>query len=240
MATPPDTAARDEEIGLRDSQVAEHLRRHPDFLVDHPDLLGVLTPPSRVNGHDVVDMQTFMIERLRGDIDHLKERRDVLVELGRRNRSQQSQAHAAVVEMLGAATLEHLIEVVTVDFLRLLHLDVVTLCVEADGGAREHSALGRGLCCVEPGTVSAVLGSDRDVELGCEHAGDERVFGAGAGLARSAALIRLRLGCGAPPCLLALGSRHESRFQPGQGTELLGFLTRALEHCLRAWLKLPA
>jgi uncharacterized protein YigA (DUF484 family) len=39
--------------------------------------------------------------------------------------------------------------------------------------------------------------------------------------------------------LLALGSRVEGRFDPSQGTELLGFLARILELCIRTWLELP-
>ncbi len=238
MATPPDTAVLSEDLGLSEGQVAEYLRRHPDFLVNHPELLRVLTPPSRSGGSNVADMQVFMIERLRAAIARLTAHQDAFVALSRRTRSQQGQVHAAVIAMLGATTLEHLIEVVTVDFLRLLHVDVATLCVEQ--GAGEQPCTRAGVCCLEPGTIDEVLGPDRDILLSAETAGDERIFGAGAGLVHSAALVRLRLGRGAPPCLLALGSRHKGSFQPNQGAELLGFLARALEHCLRAWLNLPA
>ncbi len=87
MATPPDPAALDQHVGLSDGQVAEYLRRHVDFLIDHPELLHVLTPPSRANGDNVVDIQTLMIERLRADIVRLNEREGALLASSRRSRS---------------------------------------------------------------------------------------------------------------------------------------------------------
>ncbi len=238
MATPPETAAPNEDLGLHESRVAEYLRRHPDFLVNHPELLRVLTPPSRAIGNDVIDMQAFMVERLRAEIAGLTVHQTAAVAVSRRALSQQSQIHAAVIALLGASTFEHLIEVVTVDLLRLLHVDVVTLCVENGAVGRPYERAG--IHCLARGTVDDVLGQGRDVVLLADAAGDERIFGAGAGLVRSAALLRMRLGRGAPSCLLALGARQKGSFRPQQGAELLGFLARALEHCLRAWLDLPA
>ncbi len=236
MAHPPDTAAVDEALGLSEEQVAAYLRRHPDFLLRRPDLVRVLAPPSRVDGDGVVDMQTFMIERLRGEIDRLKDQRDAVVMSSRHHLSKQNQVHAAVIAMLGAQTLEHLIDVVTGDFLPLLDVDVAALCVENDASRRRCTRAG--VHCLAPGTIDALLAPDQEVVIRAATAGDERIFGAGAGLVRAAILLRLRLGGGAPPCLLALGSRHEGRFRPGQGAELFAFLARALEHCLRGWLNL--
>ncbi len=240
MATPPDmpNTNLDQDLGLGDDQVAEYLRGRPDFLVDHPELLGVLTPPSRIDGDDVIDMQAFMIERLRAANARLTEHQDEFVALSRRALSQQGEVNAAILAMLGAATFEHLIEVVTSDFLHLLHVDVATLCVE--NGAVGKPGARVGVHCLEPGTIDELLGRDRDIVLLADTAGDARVFDAGAGLVSSAALVRLGLGRGAPACILALGSRQTGRFQPRQGTEILGFLARVLEHCLREWLDLPA
>ncbi len=243
MDSSPDSAALTTDGGLSDQQVAEFLRHNPDFLLAHPELLGVLTPPSRHQGDGVVDMQGFMIERLRGENERLAEHHDALLDAGRHALSKQSQVHEAVIAMLGARTLEHLIEVVTTDFLRTLHVDVVALCVEGGGEARRHCGVSggaSGVTCLERGAIDTVLGVGRDALFGADVAGDERIFGAGAGLVRSAALLRLRLGGRAPVALLALGSRRAERFASGQGGEPLGFLARALEHCLRAWLDLPA
>ena len=54
------------------------------------------------------------------------------------------------------------------------------------------------------------------------------------------ALLRVSASNSMPPGLLAFGTRHPGYFNPGQGTELLAFLARILEHCIRTWLDLPA
>ena len=245
MASPPDNAALDRgkrhkrEPDLTGDQVASYLRRNPDFLVSHPELVAILTPPTRKLGDGVADLQGFVIERLRAEIERLTEHHDALLDSGRHYLSRHSQVHAAVIAMLGATTLEHLIEVVTTDFLRTLHVDVVTLCVEGGANARRHCGAS-GVTCLEQGAINAVLGEGRDVLMAAEDAADERIFGAGAGLVRSAAMLRLKLGGTAPGALLALGSRRAERFAPGRGGEPLGFLARVLERCLRAWLDLPA
>ena len=55
------------------AEVAAYLRQHPDFLVEHPELLEVLTPPRLQRGERVVDMQQFMLKRQRAEIARLQE-----------------------------------------------------------------------------------------------------------------------------------------------------------------------
>ena len=242
MVSPTDKAPALDGPGVSADQVVDYLRRNPDFLAANPDLLDHLMPPSRISGGGVVDMQRFMIERLRG-------RHDDLLQAGRRNLSKQSQINDAVIALLGAATLEHLIEIVATDFLGLLNLDVAALCVEGKGGPRRQRCVS-GVTCLATGLIDELLGPGRDLlvvtgngdasgDATGDATGDERIFGAGAGLVASAALIRLRLGGSAPPAMLALGSRHVERFPSGQGGEALVFLGHVLERCLNGWLKLP-
>ena len=230
MASPTDKAPALEGPAISAEQVVDYLRRNPDFLAANPDLLDHLTPPSQDSGGGVVDMQRFMIERLRG-------RHDDLLQSGRRNLSKQSQINDAVIALLGATTLEHLIEIVATDLLRALHLDVAAICVESEHKPHRPSDAS-GVTCLAPGVIDELLGPGRHMVIVAGD-GDERIFGAGAGLARSAALIRLTLGGAAPPALLALGSRQAERFPTGQGGEALVFLGRVLERCLNGWLELP-
>jgi len=93
---------------------------------------------------------------------------------------------------------------------------------------------------LETGTVDRVLGPERDVALFTDVAGDPALFGGGADLVRSAALLRLSVSRTAPAGLLCIGTRRPGRFHPGQGTELLGFLARSLGITIAAWPALPA
>ena len=65
--------AKDAAERLSAAEVADYLKRHPDFLVEHADLIALLTPPSRRQGDNVVDMQHFMLDRLRADLQRVTE-----------------------------------------------------------------------------------------------------------------------------------------------------------------------
>ncbi len=232
------TAADASERGLSTDQVDAYLRRHPDFLLEHPALLRLFTPPSLRRGENVYDFQSFMIERLRDDLDHLGADHEDLVVTSRDNLSGQTRVHQSALAMLGATSFEQLVHIVTTDLAVLLDVDVVTLCVEVAESEFPRTAAG-GVVTLRPGAVDELLGPGRDVVLYELSPGDAAVFHGAADLVRSSALLRLRFSRTGPIGLVALGSRHEGRFHPGQGTELLGFLARVLEHCVRAWLNLP-
>jgi uncharacterized protein YigA (DUF484 family) len=231
---------------LAATDIAAYLRRHPDFLVSRPDLVAVLTPPARDLGDGVVDLQHFMLERLRTDVARLKLVQRKLIATSRSNLQNQGRVHAAVLAMLGATTFEHLITVVTEELSLLLDIDAIGLCVEAaQGKAARLSAVGgpglaAGVQVLEAGSVDELIGPGHDVLLRSDVVGDPALFGpAAAGLVRSDALVRLRVSSAAPIGLLALGARKPGVFHPGQGTELLAFLAQVIEHSIRAWLDLP-
>jgi hypothetical protein len=195
----------------------------------------VLTPPSHRRGDNIVDMQHFMVERLKADLHRLKSQQRALIATSRSNLSSQQRIHAAVLALLAANSFEQLIQTVTTDFAILLDIDVVTLCIESSNGFARAPL--PGLLLLEPGDVEALLGPTRDALLEDEVAGDAAIFGAGAGLVQSEALLRLNV-ANAPPGLLALGTRRAGKFKPGQGTELLCFLAQTLGVTISQWLDL--
>ena len=234
--------------------VADYLRRHPDFFTGRLDLLSDMAVPDRWSDDSVVDMQRFLAERRLGVIDDLRNCAQEVIETSRTNMSVQTRTHAAVLAMLSAADLEHLLRVINDDLPLLLDVDVVTLGIEAPGSpesglqAVPGKALGALLALAEvqklpQGGVDGILGAEENVRLlrdiGSETEVGDMLFGAAAGLARSAALARLRPGREVPAGLVALGSRG-SAFRPGQGTELIGFLARVLESCLHRLVEAPA
>lgn len=237
-AAPEREASRRSSEGVTKAQVIAYLRRHPEFLANHPELLDVLAPPSRCQGDRVVDLQRFMVERSRNEVERMRTARDELVIIGRNNLSAQSRVHKAALALLSARSFAHLIETITVDLAVILDVDVVTLCIERSNESLAPSRT-NGIYRVEPGTTNALISPGRDLVLRTDMIGDPALFGAGAGLVSSVALIRLRVSRATPPAFMALGSRNADQFQPGQSTELLGFLARVLEHCIRAWLDLP-
>ncbi len=206
------------------AQVADYLRAHPDFFSTHSDLLRTFTPSSRHEGGNVVDMQAFIIERLRADNDDL-------LTTSRGNMAGQSRVHEAVLAFLCAHSLEHLVHLVTTDLVVILGLDVVVIAVES---AEVESAAG--VRVLPPGTVNRLLDGGHEVRLDGETKADPLVYGGMGYLVRSQALIRLEFGGKDSTGLLALGSREEGKFHARQGKELLIFLARVIECCVRSWL----
>jgi uncharacterized protein YigA (DUF484 family) len=208
----------------------------------HPDLLSLLEAPVREfpeadpDGGEVVDLQHAMVGRLRADLARSVKHHGELIDAGRTNQRSQARIHATVLRLLSARSLDHLLELMATDLVGLLDIDTVALCLETGSVA---PATSHGIRILPDGTIAKVLGNERSVTLRDNVAGDRRIFGEASGLVRSDALLRLVVRDGAPPALLAMGSREPRRFHPGQGTELLAFLANVMEHSICTWLDLP-
>jgi len=224
---------------LTDERVAAYLQDNPDFLSRNPDVLRMMAPPDRKFGDGVSDIQTAMIGQLRTEIARLNARQDEIILTSRANLNTQGRVHECVVALLAAKSFEQAMQIVTTDFAVMLDLDVVTLCIEAEEGAPSPLRMS-GLRMLAAGGVEATMGENKRVRLHSDAPADPEIFGGGATLVRSAAFIRLDISDYTPPALIAFGARLPGKFHAGQGTELLNFLGRVVEHDIRLWLSLPA
>ncbi len=227
---------------LTDAQVVRFLRENPDFLERYPQLLSVIRAPERQfedadeAGGEVVDLQGAMLSRMRSELAQREEQSSELIDASRANLQSQNRVHAAVIAILSARSLDHMIEILTIDLAGLLNVDAVALCLE--GGIVTPTSA-QGVRVVPVGTIDKILDVSRTVSLRENVEGDRRIYGEAAGLVRSEAMLRLSVREDAPCALLAMGSREPDRFHTGQGSELLTFLARILEHSIRTWLDLP-
>lgn len=222
--------------GPDDESVAAYLARHPDFLVRHPDLLHALTPVEARHGAGVADFQRFVAARLQGELARVADGHAAFAAASRATLVQQRRIHRAVLALLAARSPAQLVETATVDLALDLEADAVVLGLEADPDA-PFALSADGLRLWPRGRVETWLPHGREVLLLAHGTADRALFGAAAPLVRSLALLRLDIGDGRPPGLLALGARESGRFHPGQGTDLLVFLARALSSCLAGWLR---
>ena len=230
--------ANQPSAALTTAQVADYLSSHPDFLIQYPELIDILTPPSRTSGSTVVDMQHFMLERLRSENQRLKDSHAGLVATVRGNQSTQNRIHAAILRIVAANSFDSLIQSVTIDLPVMLGIDVVTICIEA-GDVPIPKAYSSGVRSIPAGTIDRKLGSGKDVLLAANVEGDEEIFGAAAGLVSSMALARIQISPHSPMGLMAFGTRDAEAYHHGQATELLSFLARTTEVTIRQWLNLP-
>jgi len=217
--------------------VAEYLRAHPEFLIDHPDLFRILTTPSRwEEGDTLIDLQSVMLEKLREESQELKDAANLLINTTRSNIMIQTRTHAGAVAVLSAVGLENLIHVICYDLPMLLDVDAVSLCFETgDQGSEE---LGNDdIRWLSPGVVDTILGGGEKFAKLLEFTTDDgAIFGEAAGLVQSAAMVRLSPGGAIESGLLALGAREQGAFHSGQGTDLLIFIARIVDFCLHRWL----
>jgi len=223
----------DEDDGLDAQRVANYLRRHPDFFARNADVLKDMAAPARWSGDDVVDLQRYMVENLRGELDGLRTCTQEVIETSRTNLASQSRTHAAVLSLLAATDLDQLGRVVVDDLPLLLDVDIVVLGFEPGQRGPLVAVEIRGL---PAGGTDRLIGAGKDVTLCHEITDDGALFGSASTLVRSGAMARLRPGADLPQGVLALGSRSETAFHPGQGTELLTFLAWVTERCVQRLL----
>lgn len=215
--------------------VLAYLRRHPDFLDEHPEAARLLHPPGREIGDGVVDFQHFLYERQRREIARINLEYRNLLGVCRGNLASQTRVHKAALTVLAAPSFGQLLQIVTTDLAVLLDVDVVTIAVENIAGVSLRLNT-HGVQLLKSGTVEELLGEDKAVVYAADVVGDPALFGGAAGLVRSQALLRLRFGREAPTGLLCIGTRKPGRFHPGLGTELLGFLGRVVGLAIGLWL----
>jgi uncharacterized protein len=195
--------------------------------------------PAAPGAGPVVDLRQVLIERLRAEVATLTRDRDAILATSRTNLAAQTRIHAAVLDLMNAASFEHFVAAITTDLAPTLALDAVALCVESERPNRTMPL--PGLRLLSLGTVDRLLGPGRAVKLRPEAVAEPAIYGRAASfLVKSDALLRLGASPAAPVGLLALGAREPGHFRAGQGTELLRFLAGAIESTMRAWLDLPA
>ncbi len=231
------TDKQDPPIQLSADDVVTWLRDNPDFLNRHPEACDLLHPPRAHTDKGVVDFQQFMVRRLREDRDGIIEEAREIVETSRSNMSNQARTHRAVLMLLEARSFEDFIHTITMDCASLLDVDIISLVVEADGDTIPHISM-NGVRVLGTGAID-LLTQGQQIALEAATNGLDELYGGGAGLVKSQALVRLNIAAGAPTALLAFGSRDPALFAPGQGTELLSFLAQVVERGFRLWLDLP-
>lgn len=185
----------------------------------------------------IIDFQFEAMSRLRKQVDVLGESHASLLHAARSRGDSQSRIHTAVLAAMDAGSPEHLVHVMTQDWVDILGVDAVAVALETSPEAVRLAP--PGLQFIGPGQLGAWLDggnafSVRDVEIGLP------LFGPAADLIKAQALIRLPMGERWPRGLIALGSRTPNAFERLGNGELLPFLGAVSARCLNYWLSIRA
>ena len=224
-------------LPMNDEEILKYLERHTDFFVRHPEILESLDVPQPDKTRDVVDFQSFMLQRLKKDKARAESKSQAIIENSRANMHVQTRINTAVIRLLDAQSFEAFLETATSELAIILDVDIITIVIEAGGKEIPHVPTS-GIKVVETGVVQHFM-RKRDSILESKCVAHEIVFGGAASLVQSQALQRLNISSLTPNAMIAFGSRNPEMFQPGQGTELVGFLADVIERMIRQWLQLP-
>jgi uncharacterized protein YigA (DUF484 family) len=223
------------EKGITEEQVAGYLRAHPDFLSRNVDIVAGQSAPGRWQQNGVVDMQQFIIVRLQEEMETLRACAQDVIETGRNNMSTQFRTHKAILSVLSAQDRDTALRTIMDEWPLLLDVDAVALCFEPSPTPNARLVSSH-IHTLERGGVGFVIDDRHEVQLFRKFNNPEPIFGSASDLIQSAAISRIYEDEYMPAGLLALGSRTSDMFQPGQGTELLAFLTKVLSLVLHRWL----
>ena len=225
--TPPSTPP-----SLNDDAVLAWLADNPAFLDRRPEAILHLVMPSSEHGQGVVDIRDMAVRRLQDELRDMRSGTDDLIQSARLNLSLLKRTHQAVLAVLQGDEAGTLGQTVADDLPLLLDVDVAGLAFENAGTLPARSTP---LATLAEGYVDRLARRERPIVLRPRARGDERLYGGGAGLVESDALARLEPGNGHPPGILALGSRRAGTFDEDQASDLLSFVARVMEHCVRQW-----
>lgn len=231
MSGPSDDAAKIQRDSLTAETVSAWLRRHPEFLKENPEVLTFLTPPEFKRGERILDMQHFMLERMRDDLTSLRRREKQLLSAVEGNAAGQAKVHQAVVAVACTDDIQALNSVIRGKLPAMLDVESAVLCIEETGAL----ALA-GATAIGKGGIENLMGKKRRILLQGHTPGDSFVFGEDAARVKSVAYLRLRAGQNAPDMLLALGSGREDGFEKDQATDLISIFADVLEARLKQWL----
>jgi uncharacterized protein YigA (DUF484 family) len=155
----------------------------------------------------------------------------------RSNVNNQQRIHKAVLRILEARNFDEFIHIITMDLSAMLDTDISVFVVESNGQDIPHIHTS-GIRVLPEGTIDSWM-NGQNVLLQSDIGGLEAIYGGGANLVQSQALLRIDISMDTPPAILAFGSRDSNMFEDGQGTEMVSFLALVVERAFRSWLSLP-
>ena len=216
----------------------------PETILADRDLMAALVARQEAAaGGNVVDLRGIAMSRLEERLERLEETHRSVIAAAYENLAGTNQIHRAVLRMMDPAAFDGFMADLEGEVADILRVESVRLLLESTDVIEPTAfgAFGDLLQMVPRGFVDdyATRGRGmpaRQVTLRQLRPGDDGIHGAAGDWIGSEACLRLDLGEGRLPGLLALGCEDPHQFKPGQGTDLLAFFAGVFERALRRWL----
>lgn len=218
----------------------------PERLLDDRDVMQALVAANeRAMGSNVVDLRAIAMQRLENTLNRLEDTHRSVIAAAYENLAGTNQIHRAILLLLEATSFESFMAILSGEASQVLRIDDVRLVLETvqDDGATDP-VLRRFADMLQVGPRGFVASymthgkpvTPKPVVLRRSTALAATVYGSRAADMRSEALMKLDLGQGRLPAMLAFGSEDPSMFKALQGTDLLSFFAAAFERMMRRWL----
>lgn len=206
------------------ASVAAYLRRNPDFLAHHPDVLAALRVPHEP-GPGVASLVERQVQALREHNERLERRLGTLLQTARENERVGNSLVGLGRGLLEADSLDAVLALVRDTLLNELSADFVWIrLIDSADGQRAARDPGRFILpdAAELEPFADCLEGGRPVCGGLEHAHIAALCGVDGAELGSAAVVPLV--AGRPSGVVVLGSRDGRHFHPDMGTHFLAQL----------------
>lgn len=230
------------------TQLAEEVRGRilaaPELILEDADVMRALVAArDRTRGPNVVDLRGLAMERLESRLERLEDTHRYALAAAYENLSGTQMVQRAVLRLMEPDDFAGFLDLLGGEVAGMLRLDRIRLVLESTSAGDTPAAgrFGEVLRMAPPGFTESYVqgprrGPMRAVTLRHVPAGAEPLYGPEAADLGSEALMRLDIGRGRLPALLALATRDPQHFHPSHGTDLLAFLAGAVERLLQRWL----
>lgn len=216
----------------------------PDAVLADDDVMRALIAagegPRRAN---VVDLRGVAMDRLEHRLLRLEETHQTVIAAAYDNLTGTKQVHRAILALIEQWHFEDFIRALGTDVTDMLRVSTTRLVLEsgAETASEALERVGEVVRVAEPGFIEDYLtrgrgGAGKPIVLRQTRPGETGLYGGGADWVASEACLRLDIGKGRYPAMLALASDDPHHFTPAHGTELLGFFGAVFEQLMRRWL----
>lgn len=231
---------------MESAQLAEEVRGRileaPDLILEDPDVMRALVEArDRSRGENVVDLRGLAMQRLESRLERLEDTHRFVLAAAYENLSGTQMVQRAVLRLMEPTDFAEFLAVLEGEVAEILRLARIRLVLESEGAAEAPGRFGNVLRMVPPGfaedyALAGRRGPMRVVTLRHVPTGAEPLYGPDAADLGSEALMRLDIGRGRLPGMLALAAADPQHFHPSHGTDLLAFFAAAFERLLHRWL----
>lgn len=231
------------------AQLADEVRGRilaaPELILEDRDVMRALVAArDRAMGDNIVDLRGLAMERLESRLDRLEDTHRFVLAAAYENLSGTQIIQRAVLRLLEPTEFAEFLLTLDTEIPEILRIDRIRLVLEtpqAGEAEAELGPMGHVLRMAPPGFIEGyALGGRstpmRAVTLRQVPEGAAAIYGEGAERLGSEALMRLDIGRGRLPGMLALGTGDPQHFRPSHGTDLLAFFAGAFERMLHRWL----